>query len=70
MLTITGERSHKEEVKKEITVNEEKEVGDTKMTYAELLENAAPEDREFIENGTAMYKEEKAKAVASGKSVG
>ena len=36
---------------------------DTKMTYAELLENAAPEDREFIENGTQMYKEEKAKAV-------
>ncbi|MBT6048424.1 MAG: DUF2213 domain-containing protein [Candidatus Scalindua sp.] len=59
----TNKEEVKEEVKKEITVNEEKEVGDTKMTYAELLENAAPEDREFIENGTAMYKEEKAKAV-------
>jgi len=57
-----------EEVKEksqEITVNEETEVKEeTKaLTYAEILASATPEDREFIENGTRMYKEEKAKAV-------
>jgi len=57
----------KEEVKEEkekIVVNEEKEVKEEKqLTYAELLASATPEDREFIENGTSMYKEEKTKAV-------
>jgi len=62
-ITVNKEVVKEEVVKEEITVNEEKKVEDTKMTYAELLENAAPEDREFIENGTQMYKEEKAKAV-------
>ncbi|MBT6051240.1 MAG: DUF2213 domain-containing protein [Candidatus Scalindua sp.] len=62
---VTTNKEEVKEVKEEITVNEEKKVEDTKMTYAELLENAAPEDREFIENGTQMYKEEKAKAVSA-----
>jgi hypothetical protein len=62
--------NEKEEVKVEevkvgegLVVNEEIKLEEKQLTYAELLASATPEDREFIENGTEMYKQEKVKAV-------
>ena len=62
---VVNEKKEEEEVKEEITVNQEEEVKEerTQLTYAELLESATPEDRDFIQNGVEMYKQEKIKAV-------